>query len=609
MPGYPRPQLVRDQWQLLTGPWEYAADPDDRGVAERWSAPSHRLAGRIVVPYPPESPLSGVGVDGPSVHWYRRECEIALAPGSRVLLHLEAVDFEADVWVNGAHVAHHVGGFTPIRADVTDALAGDGRQVVTVRARDEQRDLEQPRGKQDWRDEPHEVWYERTSGIWRDVWWERVPATRIDGLRWFPDPVAGTVGLEVAIAGPVPDELVVDCALAVAGRPLASARGAVSGGTARLVVDLPGDVAAIRWTPESPVLVDAAVRLSGAGGTLDEVGSYVGLRSVGTGRGGFLLNGEPYYLRLVLEQGYWPDSHLAQPDDDALRHEAELVKALGFNGLRMHQTTPDPRFLAWCDRIGLLVWDECPSAFAFTPRALTATLGQLAEIVERDVNHPSVCAWVPFNESWGVEGLVGGERQRAAVAAGYHLARALDGSRPALGNDGWEYTVGDVVGVHDYGHDAAALARRYRDLRAALRTGRVSDRPIALREVADDAPVVLSEFGGFTLSADEGAWDAYGAVRSGDELLVELDLLVTAVAGVEGLAGFCYTQLTDTRQETNGLLTADRRPKADPASIAEIVRAPAGWERGAAGDARYGTADRRSRAIASRSAGASHIDG
>ncbi|MCV2395645.1 glycoside hydrolase family 2 [Actinotalea sp. M2MS4P-6] len=572
MAGYPRPQLVREQWELLDGQWEYEADPMDVGVGRGWSDPSRRPAGRIAVPYPPESPLSGVGVDGPSVHWYRRECEIAPRGDGRVLLHLEAVDFEADVWVNGIHVAHHVGGFTPIRADVTDALVEDGPQVVTVRARDERTDLEQPRGKQDWQKEPHEIWYERTSGLWRDVWWEQVPATRIDTLRWLPDPASGTVGLEVTVVGPAREGLVAECVLAVGADELVTVTGNVQKGTARLTAELPGDVASLRWTPETPVLLDATVRLRGVDAVLDEVGSYLGLRSVGTGDGAFLLNGEPYYLRLVLAQGYWPDSHLAQPDDEAHRHEAELVKALGFNGLRMHQTTADPRFLAWCDRIGLLVWDESPSAFAYSARALTMTLAQLAEMVQRDVNHPSVCAWVPFNESWGVEHVATDPRQQAAVEAGYQLLRALDGTRPVLGNDGWEYTVGDVVGIHDYGHDPTAFADRYANLPEAVRTGRVSDRPIAIRPVDAATPVVLSEFGGFTLSADERAWDAYGAVGSGNELLAELAALVDAVVAVEGLAGFCYTQLTDTRQETNGLLTEDRVPKADPDAIAEIIR-------------------------------------
>src|SRR5690606_30847762 len=215
------------------------------------------------------------------------------------------------------------------------------------------------------------------------------------------------------------------------------------------------------WSPETPTLIDAEVELLEEDSVVDTVASYLGMRTVGVDDRDFLLNGRPYFLRLVLEQGYWPESHLAAPSPDALRAEVELIKSLGFNGIRVHQKVADPRFLSWCDRLGLLVWADAAASYRFSPTALARTTREWISIVERDRNHPSVVAWVPFNESWGVPNLQNDEAQRHAVAGLYGLLKALDGSRPVLGNDGWEYVAGDIVGIHDYGHDAARLSERY----------------------------------------------------------------------------------------------------------------------------------------------------
>ncbi len=345
----------------------------------------------------------------------------------------------------------------------------------------------------------------------------------------------------------------------------------------------PQELEHLTWSPESPVLLDADLTLDSPGGSdggpacSDHVRSYVGLRSVSTADGRFLLNDRPYFMRLVLSQGYWPDSHLAAPDRGALRREVELIKALGFNGVRLHQKAEDPELLYWCDRLGLLVWAEMPSAYAFSTRSVERVSREWTDVVLRDRSHPCIVTWVPLNESWGVSHLATDAQQRHHATMLYHLTKALDPSRPVISNDGWEHTRTDMIGVHDYGPDPEALRHRYED-EAATGHQLLGGRPGLRRVLLDMAdhhgqPVVVSEFGG--LSYRPGAseeWFGYATVTTPEELLRTFEQLVGALLASPTLAGFCYTQLADTEQETNGLVDVHRTPKVP----AERVRAALG---------------------------------
>jgi len=433
---HPRPQLRRP-WTDLSGEWSFAFDDADRGRAEGWVDDPSAFPHTIVVPFPPESRRSGIGDQGfHPVVWYRRGFQCRPRPGARVLLHFGAVDYRATVWVNGQHVAEHEGGHTPFVADITTVLRADGSQEVVVRAEDLPHDLGQPRGKQDWKLVPHAIWYPRTTGIWQPVWWEEVPARAIESVQWSSDPVAGTVAMSARI-GPqslrqsgapgTPEALQLRVRASLRGELLLDDTYQVRGdevhrglGLSQARLRLAGDE--FTWTPEHPNLIDVVLDLQDRDGRLlDRVESYTALRSVSAGEGRFLLNGKPYFLRLVLDQGYWPDSHLAAPSEADLRREVELVKELGFNGVRMHQKAADPRFLAWCDRLGLLVWAEMPAAYEFSPRTIHRLTREWLEVVERDRSHPCIIAWVPFNESWGVPALPTSADQRALVLGLYHL--------------------------------------------------------------------------------------------------------------------------------------------------------------------------------------------
>ena len=580
---HPRPQLTRPRWTDLGGAWRFAHDDAGVGLDQGWPEREDVFDRDITVPFPPESAASGIGDRGfHPVVWYRTTFRPSHAEGERLLLHFGAVDHRASVWVNGRLVAVHEGGHTPFHADVTNVLSGTGTDVLVVRAEDQPTDRTQPRGKQDWLERPHNVFYERTTGIWQPVWLEPVPATRVAAVRWTPDLERGTLAVRVAVAGPVTAGLRLRVRLELRGVLLVDDSYAVTADV--LQRDLALDPVAIShhrrlylWTPDHPNLVEATLTLVQGDTAVDEVGSYVGLRSVACTGGRFVLNSRPYVLRLVLAQNYWPTSHLAAPSPDALREEVEWAKRLGFNGLRIHQKVEDPRFLYWCDRLGLLAWGELPSALAFD----TATLGRLTrewlEVLERDASAPSLVAWVPFNESWGVPHLEHVAAQRDAVRALYYLTRAVDPTRPVIGNDGWEHLVADIFGVHDYSASGAVLRERYGSPEAVEPTlAKVQPyyKSLVLPERVDDgAPLVVTEFGGITY--DPGStdfWNGYGAVQSADALLERYEDLVTALLDSPVVAGFCYTQLTDTAQERNGLLDENRVPKVDPAAVAAINR-------------------------------------
>ncbi|MEV5299342.1 glycoside hydrolase family 2 protein [Amycolatopsis methanolica] len=580
----PRPQLVRPEWFDLDGAWGFAFDDDDRGLADRWFTATEPFDRTITVPYPPESELSGVHATEPhTVVWYRREFDAPPIPdGHRFVLHFAAVDYAASVWINGIHLGTHEGGQTPFSFDITAALRSDGRQVIVLRAEDRPDEGTQPRGKQDWHPEPHDIWYHRTTGIWQPVWAEVVPALHLRELQWTPELTRASVSCEGELSATPGEAVTIRVVLRHGDDVLAEQTVRVDRRRFRFDIAVPAlrhgqDRTRLLWSPENPVLVDASVELHAAEAPSDTVSSYLGLREVGVADGRFLLNHLPYYPRMVLEQGYWPQSHLAAPDSVALRREVELIKELGFTGVRVHQKAEDPRFLFWCDKLGLLVWGETANAYEFAPEAVERLTREWLEILRRDRSHPSIVTWVPINESWGVPDIATVPEQTHFVRSIYHLTKSIDPSRPVIGNDGWEIPEADIIGVHDYAPTGETLSTRYgAGLRRTLSDGRPGGRRLLLDDTSPDRPVMLTEFGGLShVPAEDEKWFGYSTVTDDEELAARLDQLVTAVLSSPELAGFCYTQLTDTEQESNGLLTAERVPKLDPARVRAILTQPA----------------------------------
>ncbi len=576
--GYPRPQLVRNDWLSLNGEWDFAFDR-----IGAWRAPVDvAWTSRIRVPFAPEAPASGISdTSFCRACWYRRTVAVARpADGARVRLHFGAVDYETTVWANGQSVGSHRGGYTPFSFDVTGCIR-DGALEIVVRADDDPADLMKPRGKQDWQLNPHSIWYPRTSGIWQTVWLETLPSTWIDALRWTPNLERWEIGIEARLAGMRRDGLRLRVHLTGENGTIGDDTYAVINDEVhrRIALSDPGidDYRnELLWSPEKPTLVRAELQLWGERGDLvDSIGSYTALRSVATQRDRFVLNNRPYPLRLVLDQGYWPDGGLTAPDDRALKTDVELAKRMGFNGVRKHQKIEDPRYLYWADVLGLLVWGEMPSAYRFTPQSIDRVTDEWKAAVERDYSHPCIMAWVPINESWGVPNLPDNPAERHYVQALYHLTHTLDPTRPVIGNDGWESVATDIVGIHDYDHDPERIGRRYhadQEIPRIFRRERPGGRLLVIEgERHAELPIVLSEFGGIALSPEGGAW-GYSRATSPDDFARRYEALLRAVHSIGIFTGFCYTQFTDTYQEANGLVYADRRPKIPIERIARATR-------------------------------------
>ncbi|HVE49428.1 MAG TPA: glycoside hydrolase family 2 TIM barrel-domain containing protein [Casimicrobiaceae bacterium] len=580
--------LQRANWTCLNGPWRFSFD-----LERRYTVPADVSHWPLVieVPYPPESAASGIAdTSFHAVCWYQRDFELKPSD-KRAILHFGAVDYLAKVWVNGHFVTSHEGGHTPFRADITEALDPSGRQTVTVFAEDDPQDLAKPRGKQDWQLKPHSIWYPRTSGIWQTVWLEQVSQTYIDRVRWTPHVEGFALTFEAHIGGTPIDELAIELTLSHGARVLAHDVYHVVSNTVdrRIILSDPGidDYRnELLWSPERPTLLDAEIRLIWGGAVIDEVRSYTALRTVTISRDRFMLNGRPYTLRLVLDQGYWPHTLLASPDDDALRRDVELAKAMGFNGVRKHQKIEDPRYLYWADRLGLLVWEEMPSAYRFTDTAIRRMVREWSEAIDRDWSHPCIVVWVPFNESWGVPELPTLQQHRHAVEGLYHLTKTLDPTRPVVGNDGWEAGATDIIGIHDYDPNAEHIEQRYgrdADTTQLFDRRRPGGRMLTLDGYPHiGQPIIMTEFGGIAYvgpdriapTADNEAlrlW-GYSQASSDEEFYARYRSLVLAVVDAPLFSGFCYTQFADTFQEINGLLYADRTPKIPLELIADVTR-------------------------------------
>jgi len=567
-PDYPRPQFQRREWNNLNGEWEFSFDDADQGKEQDWHD-GRSLGLRIVVPFPYQSELSGINDKGiHEVVWYARSFEVPQGWAEQdVLIHFGAVDYQTTVWVNGHEAGHNRGGHVPFWFNIRPYLL-DGMNRLTLRVEDRQ-DPYQPRGKQSVTGLPHGIDYYCTTGIWQTVWLEPVPPIRIGELRIRTAVEEGLIKLAVQLHAPATGWRL-EAEAYDDGQVVAFTDAYTMQATARLRLKIPE---AKPWSPSSPHLYGLRVRLFSGDQLLDEVNSYAGLRSIMLANGRILLNDAPIFLSMVLDQGYWPQSYLAAPSDEALRRDVELIKEMGFNGVRKHQKIEDPRWLYWCDRLGLLVWGEMANARAWSSEAEERLLAEWERAVRRDYNHPCIITWVPINESMGFPGLEESHPgQYAFIERVVELTRRLDETRPVIDNDGWEHTdITDICAIHDYTPTSAGLKERYRETLAGgplPATVWYRNKPLfVLGSKHRGQPVILTEVGGFLSEPADVARDArdrlyqfYASIRD-EELLARYQDLMEGMASMSFLAGFCYTQLTDIEQEVNGLFTYDRQPK------------------------------------------------
>ena len=571
-PEYPRPQFVREPWINLNGTWTYAFDPGKSGV-QRGLASSEGFADQITVPFCPESALSGVGhTDFIEVMWYHRQIVVPEDwAGKRVLLHFGAVDFESELFVDGAPAGRHWGGTASFCHDITAHVTPGQTHNLVLYVRDETRSGVQPGGKQCPDYASRGCHYTRTTGIWQTVWLEAVSPYGLEDIQIVPDldcsrfvVVPRFYGLQrgLRFRATVHDD---DTVVSRAERPAANGMPCV------LRLKNPKT-----WSPAAPFLYDLTFEvLDGAGTVVDTAESYAGLRKVHVEGNRVYLNNEPIYLRLVLDQGFYPDGIWTAPDDAALKRDIELSMAAGFNGARLHQKVFEERFHYWADRLGYLTWGESSSWGIDVKEEVSARnfLAEWCEIVARDRNHPSIIAWTPFNETRDV----GDGRQHSRLHAdAYDVTRDLDPTRPINDASGYVHVKTDLWTVHTYQQDPDLLREQL-----ALKDGQVMR---CFPEVEVDyggQPYIVDEFGGIKWipSADlqfaENSWGYGDDPNTLDEFYTRLDALVDVLLSYGHICGYCYTQLTDIEQEQNGVYNYDRTEKFDMARIrAAFTREP-----------------------------------
>lgn len=590
---YPRTQFVRDNWENLNGAWDFAFDDAHCGEREGWYKD---LKGNmtIQVPFTYETKMSGIQDE--SRHdqiWYRRSFQV---DGSRLekenyLLHFEGSDFITKVWVNGQYVGDHRGGYARFSFDITDVVR-DGENELIVKVEDSF-DMQQPRGKQRWIDKNFGCWYVQTTGIWKTVWSEYVPKINLKSVKMTPNLQEHSLELEYEVEAPeniMGEDLLVAASVSFKGVPVTKVITAVTAGHVETKVDVFlrnnnfGLEWGVRtWSPEDPNLYDVKFQLLYQGNVEDTVASYFAMREIRIDGSNILLNGHSIYQRLILDQGYWKDSHLTPPSEEALVEDIDKIHALGYNGLRKHQKIEDERFLYWCDVKGMLVWSEMAAAYQYSDYAVSEFVSEWMEIVKQNYNHPCIITWTPFNESWGVSQIETRKNEQNFTEAVYYLTKSLDKYRPVIVNDGWEHTISDIITLHDYEEVGEVLKARYTEGKEEIMSTEIyhcsGKSAFANGYSYKGQPVIISEYGGIAFNNDDSGWGYGNKVNTKEEFIKRFDEITTAVKEIPYVCGFCYTQVSDVQQEINGMMDMERNFKVEPEIIKEINERKIGYWR------------------------------
>ena len=576
-PEHPKPQFQRDSWMNLNGQWAFEIDQSRSGQARNLQAVGTPLSGTITVPFCPESVLSGVGhTDFINGVWYKRTVNLTAAQAAgRTVLHFGAVDYECFAYVNGQLAGTHKGGYVSFSFDITKFVK-EGENEITVYAIDDSRDPMIPTGKQCKLYHSYGCYYTRTTGIWQTVWLEFTPKAYINYVQFDTDAQTGSVTIKAELSGKAD----FTAEISYEGEHMATLSAKDATGNLELSTIL----SQIHlWELGAGRLYDVQLRFGE-----DTVSSYFGIRSVQLDGFKFLLNGKSVFQRTILDQGFYPDGIYTAPTDAALEHDIDMSMAMGFNGARPHEKIFEERYFYHADRKGYLVWGEYPNwGLDHTyPEAIYSILPEWLEEVKRDRNHPSIIGWCPFNETWDLNDR---KQYDDLLRMLYRVTKAIDPSRPCIDTSGNFHVETDIFDIHNYDQDPVNFKAKY-DL--LVTEGTVYDRfdqktnrfKYIDRQVYAGGPVFMSEFGGIRWAANTGendqqvSWGYGDAPQSSEELKNRFTGLCDAMLDNPCILGFCYTQLTDVEQEQNGLYTYDRKPKFDPAVIAEINRRPAAIE-------------------------------
>lgn len=583
---YPRPQLVRNNWMNLNGQWQFEFDfgqtGQERGMHEENAA--QLFSQEITVPFCPESKLSGIAyTDFMNCVWYRRSVTIPeewTPQNGYILLHFGAVDWKADVWVNGKYAGNHIGGYISFTLDITN-LVRTGENIITLKATDDGlRDRKQLAGKQCHQYKSYGCYYTRTTGIWQTVWMEYTPSVYIHKLDITPDVNNSKVDICAVLYGNIAagKEYTLEAISSYNGQETGRKSIIPSWRGNNLSIEL-SDL--YLWEPLCGRLYDLKVTLYKNGEVIDSVDSYFGMRSVDLTDEAILINGKPVFQRLILDQGFYPDGIYTAPSDDELRLDIQRSIDMGFNGARLHEKIFEPRFLYWADKAGYLCWGENANWGLEISREenLINFQNDWVEEINRDYSHPSIIGWCPFNETPQ-------NQSNRILNTIYELTKQLDPTRPVIDTSGWVHhtapdgrTGTDVFDVHDYEQKPEVFKNRYMPYAQGTIPPHISSSPVHTWKPG--VPYFVSEFGGTRWAPDKdtASWGYGAGPASEQEFLDRYNGLITALLDNPKVCAFCYTQLTDVEQEVNGLYYYDRRPKFNPEVIKAITSKPAAIEK------------------------------
>ncbi len=564
-PEYPRPQLVRDEWANLNGEWEFQIDNEKSGEFKEFFKAEH-LNGKILVPFCPESELSGVNnKDFMLCVWYKRKVEFTEDQlKKQIILHFGAVDYHSKLFINGEKVGEHKGGYTSFCFDITKFVK-TGCNDITLCVYDDTRSTNQPSGKQSDQLKSYAASYTRTTGIWQTVWLEFVDEARVLSVNYASDISNKSVAITVRVT---PDAIGGELSAKALweGKTVGECRCVVLGNSVTVNCSL-SEIH--KWDIGEGNLYDIELKLSKNGKAVDDVKSYFGLRTVGLDKKAFLLNGKKVFGRWVLDQGFYPDGIYTAPTDEALKNDIIYSMQLGFNGARPHEKVFEPRFLYWADKLGYPVWGEYANwGLAISEFAQTEYyLSEWIEAMERDVAHPSIIGWCPFNETSDRDFR---RQNNFLLQMAYEVTKAIDPTRPVIDTSGYFHVKTDIYDVHDYEQDPKKFYENYAEAgKGIIKDFTYWEKPG--RQVYNGEPIFVSEYGGIKWSKEQGdAWGYGDAPKTEEEFLERYKGLTDVLLDNPDIMGFCYTQLYDIEQEQNGLMTYDRRFKFDPDVIRKI---------------------------------------
>lgn len=561
---YPRPQFIREDWENLNGKWNFAFDDNNEGESKKYYM-NFPVKNTINVPFTYETNLSGINDE--SIHytvWYNKKINIGENKlKEKIILHFEGSDYITKVWVNGNYIGVNEGGYSRFSFEI-EKFIKEGENDITVKVQDSL-SKEQPRGKQRYKKESWKCWYIQTTGIWKTVWLEYVPMNYIKRVKITPDLDTKKIKLEydtnISEEELKNNEFIIETEISFKGKILNKTETILESSYDNNEIQIN---VIKEWSTKMPNLYDITYKLYCNGKIVDIVYSYFGLRKISIKNGKIFLNNEELYLKLILDQGYWKESHLTPISEDAIIKDIDIVLKYGYNGIRKHQKNEDERFLYWCDVKGVLVWSEMANCYEFNDKSIQRFTNQWIKVVNQNYNHPSIITWVPINESWGLPKIKDDLKQQNFANSLYYLTKSLDNTRPVISNDGWEHTISDIVTIHDYKQDAELLkllySNEYNNIINNLQEYNSKHKLFAEGYQYEGQPIIMSEYGGIALNSEEG-WGYGKQVRDENEFLERFSSITNVIKNIPYIVGYCYTQLTDVQQEINGLVDENRNEK------------------------------------------------